>query len=405
MLYVAEGYAGNSVNTAVFRKNALCTRDSVQFIAFYDSLGVLTLGKRQLQDTAWQMAATQYKGNVLDAHRTISIIADDSAYLHVAFNHHNTPLCYTRSVAPYSLHLDTLMPMTGMMEQHVTYPEFYRMVDKLLFSYRDGASGRGNLIMNSYDAKTHTWTRLQDCLIDGENDRSAYWQICCSPAGTIHLSWVWRESWLVETNHDLCYACSHDGGHTWQQSDGKTYSLPITIRNAEIVWHIPQNSELINQTSITADKNDRPLIATYWRDSLSQIPQYRLVWHDGSTWQMQQVGVRTLPFSLSGGGTKKIPVARPQLVAYNNKVMYFVRDEEFSGMAAMYSGTLSKGKKIRWKRENLTEFSVNAWEPNLDFDLWQDKHQLALFLQNTMQGDGEKSVATPPQPVYVLLIE
>ena len=44
--------------------------------------------------------------------------------------------------------------MTGKDEDDVTYPEFYRMPDgDLLFAYRSGASGRGNLVLNRYDLK------------------------------------------------------------------------------------------------------------------------------------------------------------------------------------------------------------------------------------------------------------
>ncbi|MDE6377169.1 MAG: BNR repeat-containing protein [Duncaniella sp.] len=74
----------------------------------------------------------------------------------------------------------------------------------------------------------------------------------------IYLSWVWRESWLVETNHDLCYAVPRDGGATWENSQGNPYRLPITVSNAEIAWHIPQRSEHINQTAMSADAQGHP---------------------------------------------------------------------------------------------------------------------------------------------------
>ena len=47
---------------------------------------------------------------------------------------------------------------------------------------------------------------VHDILIDGEGERNAYWQMYVDKAGVIYLSWVWRETQLVETNHDLCYA-------------------------------------------------------------------------------------------------------------------------------------------------------------------------------------------------------
>jgi hypothetical protein len=42
--------------------------------------------------------------------------------------------------------------MTGETEKSVSYPEFYRMPNgNLLFFYRNGASGKGNLVVKSYD--------------------------------------------------------------------------------------------------------------------------------------------------------------------------------------------------------------------------------------------------------------
>ena len=50
----------------------------------------------------------------------------------------------------------------------------------------------GNLVMNHYSVKEKKWNRVQDVLIDGEDQRNAYWQLYVDEQGTIHLSWVWR---------------------------------------------------------------------------------------------------------------------------------------------------------------------------------------------------------------------
>jgi len=39
----------------------------------------------------------------------------------------------------------------------------------------------------------------------------AYWKMCTDSGGTLHLSWVWRETGDVATNHDMAYAKSSDG--------------------------------------------------------------------------------------------------------------------------------------------------------------------------------------------------
>jgi len=88
---------------------------------------------------------------------------------------------------------------------------------------------------------------------DGEGKRNAYWQMCTDTHGTIHLSWIWRESGDVATNHDMGYAKSEDGGLTWLKSTGEKYRLPIMAESAEYAVRIPQGHELINTTSMYSD--------------------------------------------------------------------------------------------------------------------------------------------------------
>ncbi len=401
LVEVGKGYSSTSVNTTVFRNNSLVTYGNEQYIGYYDSDGALVVGKRKLNSTQWTLKRSLYKGNVKDAHNVISLMVDGEGYLHVAFDHHGHPLNYCRGIAPGSLELGDKLPMTGVDEAHVTYPEFYPLASgDLLFVYRSGSSGRGNLVMNRYSVKLQRWNRVQDVLIDGEGQRNAYWQICVDEQGTIHLSWVWRESWLVETNHDLCYARSSDNGKTWYKTNGEKYVLPITASNAEYACRIPQNSELINQTSMSTDAKGNPYIATYWRSVDSKVPQYRLVWFDGNVWNNRQVSERKTSFSLKGGGTKMIPMARPRVVVDNNDVFYLFRDEERGSKVSMaHTNDATHGK---WVVKDLTDFSVEAWEPSFDTELWKQQRRLHVFVQHTCQGDGEQQVKTAPQMIYVL---
>lgn len=401
LLPVAKAYSATSVNTAVFRANSLTTRDSTQYTCFYDPDGYVTLARRRLGDDQWTISRTQYRGKVTDAHNVISMAVDGDSILHLSFDHHGNPLRYCRSTAPGSLTLGPLEPMTGTGEDDVTYPEFHTLPDGgLIFVYRSGYSGKGNMVMNRYNLKTGKWERMHDVLIDGEGKRNAYWQLCTDSFGTIHLSWVWRETWMVETNHDLCYARSSDGGHTWERSDGTPYTLPITMESAELAWRIPQKSELINQTSMAADPSGNPMIATYWRDANDSVPRFRLVSHDPvNGWNMETVGQRTTPFSLAGGGTKMIPISRPRVVADNDSIFYIFRDAERGSKVTIARRAISIP---RWTLDDLTDFSVDAWEPTLDNDLWRDRHELHIYVQPSSQGDGEKVTSAAPSMVNVL---
>lgn len=400
-VHIANGWAQNSINTTVFRNYALYTHGSTQFTAFYDGNKKLILGKRELGTTSWDLKQTPYSGNALDAHNGISLIVDAAGYLHVSWDHHNSRLRYARSTSPLSLELSAELPMTGEQEQVVSYPQFYALSDKILFFYRSGGSGNGDLFINEYNLTTQKWTRLQSNLISGEGQRNAYWQTCTDGQQTIHVSWVWRESPDVASNHDLCYARSTDGGKTWTRSDGTIYALPITAGNAELIAEIPQKSELINQTSMTTDANGQVVITSYWRPAGSDVPQYHLVIQNGKNWEVKNTGFRKTPFSLSGMGTKAIPIARPQVVVSKDREVHLIyRDIERGSRVSVASSSLPECTK--WKLRDLTETSYDYWEPTLDPVIWNQQEKLHLFLQAVTQVDGEGISLTAPQPVKVL---
>jgi hypothetical protein len=402
---VGLGWANNSVNTVAFRKNSLATYRDTQFIAYYDNNKYVVIGKRKSGADNWQLKRTPYKGNTNDAHNTISIIVDGAGYLHMAWDHHNNPLRYCRSLQPGSLELTEKMPMTGKVEGAVSYPQFFLLPNgNVLFMYRDGGSGNGNLVLNEYNISTQSWTQLHSNLINGEGKRNAYWQACTDSKGTIHISWVWRESPDVASNHDMCYARSTDGGKTWEKSNGEKYQIPITAATAEYAYIIPQNSELINQTSMSADEKGNPFIATYWRDAASKIPQYHIVYHTGKLWTSKTLGFRNMAFSLSGVGSKRIPIARPQVMVKGSgkktAVLMVFRDEERGSKVSAL--TIGKIKRNQFKLFDLTQESVGSWEPTFDTELWKKSGILNLFVQKVEQVDAEGTAHIPPQMVQVL---
>ncbi len=399
-----NGWANNSINTVIFRKNSLVTFNDVQYAAYYDYASYVVLAKR-IAGATWTTMRTNYKGDATDAHKSISIMVDGGGYLHIAWGQHNNQLNYARSVRPGSLILTSKLSMTGKNEDKLSYPEFYKLPEgDMLFFYREGGSGNGNLIVDYYNYKTQQWKRLQDNLIDGEGRRNAYWQIAADVTGTIHVSWVWRETPDVASNHDMCYACSKDEGKTWQKSTGEKYVLPITAENAEYAVKIPQNSALINQTSMFADAKGHPFIATYFKDAGLTVPQYHIIYNKRGKWETSNLNFRRTAFSLSGVGTKHIPVSRPQIIAWpNGKAMsaaLIFRDEELGDRISMATTPdITSGK---WLVKTLFDQSMGAWEPTYDTELWKAKGILDLFLQKATQVDGEGIRHGQTQPVQVL---
>lgn len=402
---VADAWANNSINAVIFRKNSLVTYKHTQYIAFYDKDRYVVLGKRKLGTDKWTLKQTPYQGNASDAHNTISIIVDGDGYLHISWDHHDNALHYCRSISPGSLELTEKLPMTGLLEEKVAYPEFYTMKDgNLLFLYRNGQSGKGNLMINRYDTASKQWAQLHSNLIDGEGKRNAYWQANIDHQGTIHLSWVWRESPDVASNHDMCYARSKDGGKTWERSTGKKYALPITAASAEYACKIPQNSELINQTSMTADSRGNPFIATYYRMAGSAIPQYHIIYHDGSLWKDLNLKFRHTTFSLKGAGTKRIPISRPQVLALNEgnrtTLALLFRDEERESKVSI--AICKDLQQKEWIIKDLSVAPVGSWEPSYDTELWKKDNKLHVFVQQVEQVDGEGKANIPPSKVQVL---
>ena len=131
---------------------------------------------------------------------------------------------------------------------------------------------------------------------------------------------------------------------------------------------------------------------------------HQLIYFDGQSWQVKQVLDRKTAFSLSGGGTKKIPISRPQIVVNNTNgkisAIMLYRDEENGSVASVASSNdLSTNV---WTSKNITTTSLDNWEPSYDTELWKQSKKLHIFIQQAGQGDGEKLENIAPQPVYLL---
>ena len=100
-----------------------------------------------------------------------------------------------------------------------------------------------------------------------------------------------------------------------------------------------------------------------------------------------------------------IPISRPRIVSDGKKACYIFRDQE-RGSKVSVAYTPELGKED-WTVTDMTDFSVDAWEPSHDLNLWNEQRRLNVYVQPTHQGDGEKIADTEEttSPVYVLDIE
>jgi len=397
------GWARSSVNAVIFRQHGLVTHDSIQYAAFYDANGSVALARRRIDAAVWEVRTTPYRADVTDAHDAISIGVDGGGFLHVSWGMHDESLRYARGRSPGALDLTEPLPMTGRDESSVSYPQFYELPNgDLLFLYRDGSSGDGDVVLNRYFTETGEWAPVHHPLIDGEGSRNAYPnRMAVDSEGGLHLSWTWRETWDVATNHDILYAYSPDGGESWQRSDGAPFDLPITASGAEVAVAVPMGRGLINQTTMAVDEEGHPFIATYWMPERSDVPQYHLVWHDGARWHANTIGERATPFDLSGGGTRRIPMSRPLVLTGPSGQVYVVfRDEERGGGITLAVST--DPDRADWELREVYRASVGQWEPIYDPAIWFRYGKLHLLVQRVGQGEAEGLEGIPPQPVTVM---
>ena len=150
-----------------------------------------------------------------------------------------------------------------------------------------------------------------------------------------------------------------------------------------------------------------PFIASYWKEKGDAVPQYHIIYNTNNQWQVQSLGFRKTNFSLSGTGTKRIPVSRPQVIAWkkNGKkcVAVIFRDEELGNKVSVAMSIDMAANK--WRITDLTSESVGSWEPTYDTELWNTKKKLNLFVQYTEQKDGEGKASITPQLVKVIEIK
>ena len=169
MLDITDVWSGHPVGFS------LLTRGDSQYAAFYDAQRALTIARRPVAGNTWDLVTLPTSVG-WDSHNYVTMAIDDG-YIHVAGNMHSVPLIYFRTTQPLDIHtFARVASMVGSNEQSCTYPQFFRgPTGALIFAYRDGVSGNGNYVFNTYDLPARTWRRLLATpLMDGQGARNAY---------------------------------------------------------------------------------------------------------------------------------------------------------------------------------------------------------------------------------------
>jgi len=299
VLEIAQVWSGHPVGFA------LLTHHTNQYVVFYDTNRQATLGYRALPDTQWQFYQLPTKVG-WDSHNYLTMAVDAAGCLHLSGNMHVVPLVYFRTEIPGDFRsLKPIAQMIGDREQRCTYPRFLRGAKgELIFTYRDGQSGRGDQILNVYDEPSRTWRRLLDTpLFSGQGKMNAYYHgPVLGPDGFFHLCWVWRDTPDCASNHDLSYARSREL-RRWERSSGQALPLPITLEKGEIVDAVPVKGGLLNVNhQVGFDAQGRPMISYHKHDEHGFTQAYCARLENGA-WKKYQVSDWRYRWDFNGGGT------------------------------------------------------------------------------------------------------
>ncbi len=267
---LAKVWAGHPVGFDIL------TTDTHQYVAYYDTLRNMTVAQRSLNATEWKKTILPSVTG-WDSHNYITMAMDKEGYLHISGNMHNVPLIYFRSEKPKSIERFEKLPMTGKTEDKVTYPVFFKnQQNELFFQYRDGISGEGTTYWNQYDVASKKWSRVFDTpIFDGEKEANAYMiNPVLGPDGYFYIIWMWRATYIANTNHNLSCIRSKDF-QNWETIDGTQVSLPARWRDTKsVVDPVGPWNGLINMGfKINWDSENRACITYHKYDGrgLSQV--------------------------------------------------------------------------------------------------------------------------------------
>jgi hypothetical protein len=414
---LGEAWAGNTINTVIFRHHGILTHGQTQYTAFYVDTHTLRLVQRDLVSDTIKTHDIPGEYNLRDAHNSISLGIDRQGHLHISYDHHATQLRYRRSLVPSDIaSWSDERPMTGVHEQKVTYPTFILPHHEfpLTLLYRDGVHDKGTARLKTFDESTQSWSDHPQAILSGSEQKpwtsNAYWN---HPAvgtdGSLHLSFVWRTHTLGEeqriNNINIGYACSYDNGLTWQTSQKRPYKLPITQVNAETIYPVSPGSNLINQTSMALDSRNRPHIVFY-ADDPDGVPQYQHLWFDGKVWHQQIISNRKKPFSLQGSGTLQIPISRPEIVIDPHDNVYVITrgDHTQNRIAA----TLLPAPNYTYQPYNilvLAQQENGFAEPVIDRERWLQENILTILLQHNEQPNHDSGYRDIQHPASLIDIQ
>ncbi|HUV62965.1 MAG TPA: BNR repeat-containing protein, partial [Sedimentisphaerales bacterium] len=313
-----------------------------QFVAYYDRHRMMTVASRDIGSDRWQKTTLPSK-LMWDSHNSVALGIDEQGYIHVSGNMHTHPLCYFRSEKPYDIRrMIAHHRMIGRDEERVTYPRFfYDRLGRLLFSYRSGTCGNGNILVNRFEPENERWVRhLNTPLFEGieaNDNRAAYHTYTKDAEGHFHFVWMWRWTPMVETCHQLCYATSPDLIH-WKNAAGQPVPLPFRPDMKEVtVDDVPSKGGLHNSRyQIILTQDGRPMIG-YVKYDGQGLTQLYMAKYDGGQWISKQISDWDFRWKFIEGGDQMTEGGRFRLAGISEEGVLVIPWSTEKGDSGQYT--------------------------------------------------------------------
>lgn len=278
-----------------------------QFVAYFDQNRMMSVASREIGSDEWTKKILPNQ-LMWDSHNSVRMGIDEMGYIHVSGNMHVHPLAYFRSTKPYDVRsMVEVNEMLGKDEEDVTYPNFFH--DKsgsLLFSYRAGTCGNGNILVNRYLPEEGRWERfLAESLFEGieeNDDRAAYHHWVKDSEGNFHFVWIWRWTPDVETSHQICYATTPDLKN-WKNAAGEKVSLPFRPDDERlIVDGTPSKGGMHNSRyRLILTEEDEPIIG-YVKYDEEGLTQFYLSKFEDEEWISRKISDWDFRWEFIDGG-------------------------------------------------------------------------------------------------------
>lgn len=362
-----------------------------QYAVWVDSDRHVKLGWRSIEERtngSWQIRDLFSTPNTAfgaivtqDVHNVLAIGVDASGYIHIAGDMHNVAVKYMRSTAPWDTTTWTTAnpPTTGTS---TSYPMFLKTNSGLMYWYREGVSGNGNVMAATWNGTA--WgapSQVISGTATGENPYIHHIgverQNSANP-GRIHLMWDWRESGAsADTNTDPSYAYSDDGV-TWYRTGGVQYTLPINHGTCEIAVDVPQGSGIHAMGGFDVDTNGLPHYSNVKYDAGGKTQIWH-VWFDGSSWQNQFVTTDlnyTMDMSVPVASEE---VARPSVVCTASGRTLILWRTNYSGRRGyLWCSDVTDG--VPRPAFPLVDLEMYYYEPTFDTRALVERNELAMML-------------------------